>query len=424
MRGTVGRDGRVKNLESCSSGYGSFDLPACAPSRPPLSAATPRGYGRIPRCPRHPLGGTSYLGDGIGAAWLLGHGSRRRCGSGAARLGEPPKSSEVVLFLSSNQRPLLRLALPKFSDDASTAAVRQAAIDIEETLRADLQDSGVFQIQGPQDFAALSLSGELEQDADAYRGLGNEILLTATVKAEGARAVLEGRVTDLPSRQLILGKRYAGEPAWARRIAHTFADEIVREFTGQPGIALTQIAFSSDRSDYKEITMTPTVGTRPVCHHRSISLGRSGAAAATSGLCLVLRRQPGIYLANSPRAASTVGHGRCFNSSAGFSPDKAKSFARSLAGNVEIFLADADGGSLRRPTGIDTGWPEPRRAVDRLHLEPRQGSQIYVMDTDGTNVRRVTFRGTTTTARDGIPTTQPRLLHSAGQSFNLAPSTW
>jgi TolB protein len=343
---------------------------------------------------------------------------------------EPPKSSEVVLFLSGNQRPLLRLAFPKFSDDPSTALVRQAAIDIEETLRADLQDSGIFQIQGPQDLVTLSLSGDLDQDADALRGLGNEVLLTATVKAEGSRAVLEGRVADLPSRQLILGKRYAGEPSWARRIAHTFADEIVRHFTGQPGIALTQIAFSSDRSGNKEIYLMDADGRdpRPVSSHHSISLGPVWRGAGDLlAYVSFFGGTPGVYFAElaSGRKRPFVTDGS-FNSSPGFSPDgKQVAFARSLSGNVEIFLADANGGNLRRLThspGIDTNpaWSPDGQSI-AFTSSRGGGPQIYVMDTDGTNVRRVTFRGDYNDGAGWHPR-QPSLVYSTrqGNRFNLA----
>jgi len=343
---------------------------------------------------------------------------------------EQPKSSEVVLFLSGNQRPLLRLAFPRFTDDANATSVRQAAVDIEETLRADLHDSGVFEIQGPQDLAVLALSGELEKDADAYRGLGNEILLTATVKAEGSRAVLEGRVADLPSRQLILGKRYAGEPAWARRIAHTFADEIVRHFTGQPGIALTQIAFSSDRSGNKEIYLMDADGRdpRPVSNHRSISLGPVWRAAGDLlAYVSFFGGNPGVYLAElaSGHKRPLVTDGT-FNSSPGFSPDgKQVVFARSLSGNVEIFLADANGGNLRRLThsaGIDTNpaWSPDGQSI-AFTSSRGGGPQIYVMDTDGTNVRRVTFRGDYNDGAAWHPR-QPSLVYSTrqGNRFNLA----
>ncbi len=65
------------------------------------------------------------------------------------------------------------------------------------------------------------------------------------------------------------------------------------------------------------------------------------------------------------------------NTSPSFSPDGQQvAFARSVAGNIEIFVASIEGGNLRRLTtspGIDTNpsW-SPERRRDRVHLEPRR----------------------------------------------------
>lgn len=342
----------------------------------------------------------------------------------------PPRSSEVVLFLAGDQRPQLRLAFPAFSEDPAAIALRAAAGEVESTLRDDLQDSGVFRIHGPADLQSLVLTQDLAQDADVYRSLGDEVLLLATVKGEAGKIVLEGRVYDLASRQIILGKRYSGEPAWARRIAHTFADEIVRQFTGQPGIALTQVAFSSDRGGSKEIFLMDADGRnqRPISAHRSISLAPSWTAQSDSlAYVSFFGGPPGIYLADlaSGRKRPIVTDGS-FNASPAISPDGTRvAFARSVDGNIEIFLADVAGGNLRRLTstpGIDTNpsWSADGGSI--AFTSSRGGSpQIYVMDADGANSRRVTFKGDYNDGAAFHPRS-PLLVYSTrqGNSFNLS----
>ncbi len=72
----------------------------------------------------------------------------------------------------------------------------------------------------------------------------------------------------------MLGKRYRGDPSIARRIAHTFADEIILYFSGRQGLALTSIAFAADRSGFKEIYLMDADGAnqRPITAHKSISM--------------------------------------------------------------------------------------------------------------------------------------------------------
>ena len=78
----------------------------------------------------------------------------------------------------------------------------------------------------------------------------------------------EGRVLDLGSGQAVLAKRYRGAFDVSRRMAHTFADEVVLFLTGKPGIALSSIAFTSDRRRLKEIYLMDYDGVEPAQRHR------------------------------------------------------------------------------------------------------------------------------------------------------------
>ncbi len=51
------------------------------------------------------------------------------------------------------------------------------------------------------------------------------------------------------------GRRYRGYRDQVSMIAHTFANEIVRQFTGKSAFFNTQIVFVSDRTGKKEIFM-------------------------------------------------------------------------------------------------------------------------------------------------------------------------
>ncbi|HLE84350.1 MAG TPA: hypothetical protein VJG13_08420, partial [Thermoanaerobaculia bacterium] len=188
--------------------------------------------------------------------------------------GEPPPG-EVTLVLEEGQRPLLRLAFPAIERVGRLSpAGAEAADELEETVRADLEAARIFEIQGPWAFTVLTLTGDEARDMELYRSLGNELLLLGEISEEPGKVTFEGRVFDLVSGQLVLGKRYRGERAVARRIAHTFADEVILYFTGKRGLGLTTIAFHSDRSGDKEIWLMDFDGAneRRITAHRSVSL--------------------------------------------------------------------------------------------------------------------------------------------------------
>ncbi|HNZ97746.1 MAG TPA: Tol-Pal system beta propeller repeat protein TolB [Thermoanaerobaculia bacterium] len=318
--------------------------------------------------------------------------------------GTPP--DQVTLVLQPGDRPLLRLAFPALAPLAAPAPAeaQAAARELEEALRADLLAAGIFSLQGPAELAPLELTGDLRHDFEQYRSLGNEVVLLGELKLEGDRLALEGRIFDLPSGQAILGKRYRGTFDIARRIAHTFADEIVLHFTGRRGVALTSIAFYSDRDGEKEIYLMDYDGRnqRRITAHRSISMSPawSPTGDAVAYVSFFAGSGPAIYLADIAsglkRPVVTSGS---LNTSPSFSPDGRRlTFARSLGSNIEIFVCERDGSGLRQLTyssGIDTNpaWSPSGREIAFTSSRGTGRPQIYVMDAEGSNLRRITFAG-------------------------------
>ncbi len=312
---------------------------------------------------------------------------------------------DVTLELKRNQQALIRLAFPAFrgTPGLSPAGAAAAAREIEETVRQDLIFSGYFQIQGPADFGALHVSGDPQRDLEAYRSLGNAILLDGLVRSEEDRIVFEGRLIDLKGGQSILAKRYRGGYSVARRVGHTFADEVIRYLTGGKGIGLSTIAFSSDRTGFKEIYLMDYDGlnVRRITGHRSTSLSPAWSPSGDSiAYTSFVNGPPGLYVVElaTGRKRPLVTSGS-LNISPSFSPDGSRiAFARSLEGNVEIFTAAKDGSDLRRLThndAIDTNPAWSPKGGDIAFTSSRAGSpHIYLMDAEGTNVRRLTFEGT------------------------------
>jgi TolB protein len=318
----------------------------------------------------------------------------------------PPAAPQgiTVVLDRGNQVPIVGLAFPATPGLATLPGPAAAAgRELEQTLRRDLERSGIFDLLGPEQLAVLTLSGDLERDAEQYRSLGASMLLQSEILLEGDRLVLEGRLVDLASRQTIVGKRYRGTFELARRIAHTFADEIVLFLTSKRGIALTSIAFYSDRDGFKEIFVMDYDGhdQRRLTAHKSISMSPSwsGQGDAVAYVSFFAERGPAVYLADvaSGRKSPVVTDGT-LNASPSFSPDGRRiAFARALGANIEVFVCDRDGSNVRRLTnsgGIDTNpaWSPSGREI--AFTSSRSGSpQLYVMDAEGANLRRVTFEG-------------------------------
>lgn len=319
----------------------------------------------------------------------------------------PEQSGQLVLELSRRARgQKIKLAFPAFrgANQLSGEAAR-AARELEGTVRRDLDFSGYFEIQGPDVLSGLRLTGDIQQDVPVYRSTGNQILLLGDVRNEGDRIVIEGRLFDLSSGQAILAKRYRGPFNVSRRIGHTLADEVIRFLTGNSGVALSTIAFTSDRTGkgLKEIFLMDYDGAdqRRITGHRSTSMSPAWSPNGESIAYTSFFNGPaGIYLADvaTNRKRPVVSTGS-LNISPTFAPDGRRiAFARSLDGNIEIFTSDLNGGNPRRLTNtgaIDTNPAWSPKGGEIAFTSSRAGNpHIYLMDAEGANQRRVTFDGT------------------------------
>src|SRR5204862_352287 len=165
-----------------------------------------------------------------------------------------------------------------------------------------------------------------------------------------------------PEHRLIATKKFELPAAQMRRLAHKVADEVVMQFTGEPGVADTKIAYVSGPTGAKEIVMADYdgVGGTPVTRNGSINLSPVWSPDARS-LAFTSFRQgyPDLY--------------------------RAFPFER-RPGQPDIWIVDVDGSNPRRLTsgGDNQG---PTWAPNGRHLafqSNRLGRwQVFAMLADG-----------------------------------------
>ncbi len=316
---------------------------------------------------------------------------------------DAPQGVDTTLVISKGTRTQVRLAFPATEIDRGLRGeTLEAAREIEQTLRDDLDQTAVFNSQGPTELAVLTLTGDRGQDFEQYRSLGNEVVLLATIKLEGDKLVLDGWVYDLPSKQSILGKRFRGTLSQARLVAHYLADAMHYQFTGRPGLALTSIAFQSDRDGHQELYLMDYDGRnqRRISGHKSTS-GYSDWSPAGDAIAYMsyFAGTPGIYYVDlaTGKKVSIYGDGT-LNLSPSFAPDgQSIAFAHSRQSNVDVYRCDRacqDPVRLTRSQAIDTNPSWSPDGQQLAFTSSRSGRpNVYVMNLDGSNVRRISFEG-------------------------------
>lgn len=264
---------------------------------------------------------------------------------------------------------------------------RSWSLQADEVLAHDLDGSAVFAV------SRAWVQGEAATDAQAV--VGGKL----TVRGDEVR--LEGQVRDVPAGRPILAREYRGRIGEWRDLVHRFSDDIVMQFTGEPGVARTKIAFTARNGRVKELYVMDMDGAnrRALTQDGSIALSPAFSPDGSLLLFTSYRGDAGarVFVLRSAGGRPYLVSGRPgLNTSASYSPDGREIVCTlSMDGNSEIYVLDAKGGSPRRLTNqraIDTSptWSPTGREI--AFTSDRAGSpQVYVMDREGGNAHRLTF---------------------------------
>lgn len=304
--------------------------------------------------------------------------------------------------------PAFRLAVPDFPARVTEAA--PLAKVFNDTLWNDLEVAGNIELISksfyPKSIPALP-SG-LDYDAWNKPPVEAHMLAFGAVTMESGRLIVDGWLYDVrnPQAPAVLGKRYRDEPteAAARHIAHLFADEIVAKLGGGVhGVALTQIAFISNRTGSKEVWLMDYDGysQRQVTSYHSVTLTpRLSPDGTRIAFTTYVTGSPEVFIHSlETNRRLNFRNYRGLNTTPAWSPDGTKiAFCSSMTGDPEIYLVDLTAGTLKRLTdspGVDISpaW-NPKTGDQLAFVSDRSGMpQIYVMDADGSNVQRLVSEG-------------------------------
>jgi TolB protein len=272
-------------------------------------------------------------------------------------------------------------------EPAGDRGARSMSVPADEVLADDLENSAVFSV------TRAWVPGQQPFDIQATVG--------GQWAASGSQLKLTGEVRDVPARRPILVREYRGALAEWRSLVHRFADDVVLQFTGEPGVAQTRIAFVSAQAGVKELCTVDLDGARLRTLTADKSIALSPAWSPEGSLLIFTSYRggsgPQVFVMSAEGGRAYLLSGRPgLNTSASYSPD-GRDIVCTLSqdGNPEIHLLDARGSSPRRLTNnraIDTSpcWAPTGREI--AFTSDRGGTpQVYVMDRDGGNVRRLSY---------------------------------
>jgi len=317
---------------------------------------------------------------------------------------------DVYINITGGGSKKLAVAIPEFTVIAGTDT-RSVARLLASVAGDDLTFSGLFRVVAATGPIPPNNAAALRQTWTEFAAAGAHAGLHGLLAFRGGRLEVEMRLYDLtsPEHRLIVSKKFEAPLASARRLAHKVADEVVLQFTGEPGIADTRLAFVRGPAGAKEIWMADYDGAAPsaVTRNGSINLMPVWSPDARSlAMTSFVQGYPDLYrvFPFERRPMQTLAAFVGINSSPAWSPDGRRlAMTLSKDGNPEIYLLTVATGALRRLTrhaGIDTEptWAPTGQQI--AFVSDRTGTpHIFVMDADGTQVRQITTGGFQTQPR-------------------------
>ncbi len=309
--------------------------------------------------------------------------------------------SQYYLGVIKGEAKKIPIVVIDLFNDSGAPGLRALALEV---LQADLRRSQIFDVMDPKKLD-LVYAGKDEPPADAVkRGgtFGLSGVAWARLSRKGNDIVLSGRLYDAVTGMRLTSKEYYGNEDTVRRMAHTFADEIVYQYTGEKGVAKTQIACVSDKTGHKELYVMDYDGQnlRKLTADRSISMSPAWSPDGRVLAYVSYRdRNPDLYgLDMETGRRWKISGVEGLNISPAWAP-KGKRLALALSkdGGAEIYTMTMEGNDLERLTygiadNVSPSWSPNGREI--AFTSGRGGSpQLYIMGVDGTDARRITYEG-------------------------------
>ena len=308
--------------------------------------------------------------------------------------------AKIYIDITSPASKRLPIAITEFAGPSGR--------EISDTIRDDLDFTGIF--------LALDRGAFIESPSQPFNAKNWSVI--------GAEAVVKGKVTgdknitvevalyDVAEGKQAFRKEYQSEASLLRPLAHTIANDIYRQITGENGIFRSRIAYIVREAGHDELVVADWDGkrqNRPGVQG-SILLGprwsKDGARLLYSS---ERNRQWGIYLLDFKKLQEkNVYSGKGTNLAGGFFPNPDEFvFSSSVAGTPDIYRYRISESALTRLTSSRSVDVSPAVSPDGARIafvSDRQGGpQIFIMDAEGNDIRRLSYNGSYNTSPSWSP---------------------
>jgi TolB protein len=303
----------------------------------------------------------------------------------------PLPEDKIVVDIDAPDDEVFRIGVPDLIGEATLHAANGGAV-----LQNDFRLMPGFRVIGPKSIRHDYASKGLDVDLGAWAILGANGVIKGQLFGNDAALSVELRFYQSSGGAVpALRRTYRGPATELRKWMHTFVNEVIGIVTGTYGPFGTEITFARKHGPGHKSVYVAAMDGYGV---RKVSSGRGVSMLPTFGkgaIWYTRMSTQGTFITNTRLGGKRLLGGKGITMAPAICGERMY-FSSSRSGNYEIYSSNLGGKDLRRLTrsrGIDlspTCGPGGKLAfVSNRHGSP----QVFTMKRNGTNVQRVTFRG-------------------------------
>jgi len=303
-------------------------------------------------------------------------------------------AKRVYLDITASDVRKVIVAVPAFTAESGTPG-GQNGQQMADLLGRALEIHGFIDLVDSSRFAGMA-------NVD-WKALGVDYTVMGKYQSNGKNLVIEGRILDVAENRLLAGRRYRGTTSQQEDMVLRLADALIEEFTGQPGISRTSVAYVSDVSGRKEIYISDILGRnqRQITRHRHLCVSPTFTPDGNYLAYTTYHRgNQDLYITDLRQSQVTrsLSRRKGMNLAPAFSPDgKQMVVTLSKDGGPDLYLMDRKGQVLKRLTakaGINVSASYSPDGKNIVFVSDRSRKpQIYTMNLATQQVKRLTFSG-------------------------------